>query len=75
MRLHANARTCPKSKALICRRVMDEGWRCLAAAEAAASAGAPPTSGWRAFGARAWRAWPIAHRARIDAPDRSTPAG
>jgi len=35
MRLHANARTCPKSRALICRRVLDEGWKVQAAAEAA----------------------------------------
>jgi transposase InsO family protein len=35
MRLHANARTCPRSRALICRRVIDEGWRVAAAARAA----------------------------------------
>lgn len=35
MRLHANARTCPKSRALICRRVITEGWPVKAAADAA----------------------------------------
>ena len=35
MRLHANARTCPKSRALICRRVIEEGWSVREAAEAA----------------------------------------
>jgi transposase InsO family protein len=35
MQLHANARTCPKSRALIARRVLEEGWSLAAAAEAA----------------------------------------
>jgi transposase len=35
MKLHANARTCPKSRALIARRVLEEGWSLAAAAEAA----------------------------------------
>jgi transposase InsO family protein len=35
MKLHANARTCPKSRALIARRVLEEGWALAAAAEAA----------------------------------------
>jgi transposase InsO family protein len=35
MKLHANARTCPKSRALIARRVLGEGWSLAAAAEAA----------------------------------------
>jgi transposase InsO family protein len=35
MKLHANARTCPNSRALIARRVLDEGWSLRAAAEAA----------------------------------------
>jgi transposase InsO family protein len=35
MQLHANARTCPKSRALIARRVLGEGWSLAAAAEAA----------------------------------------
>jgi transposase InsO family protein len=35
MKLHANARTCPKSRALIARRVLDEGWSLRSAAEAA----------------------------------------
>jgi transposase InsO family protein len=35
MQLHANARTCPKSRALIARRVLEEGWSLAEAAEAA----------------------------------------
>jgi transposase len=35
MKLHANARTCPNSRALIARRVRGEGWSLRAAAEAA----------------------------------------
>jgi transposase InsO family protein len=35
MKLHANARTCPKSRALIARRVLELGWTVAAAAEAA----------------------------------------
>ena len=35
MKLHGNARTCPKSRALIARRVLEEGWSLTAAAEAA----------------------------------------
>jgi transposase len=39
MRLHANARTCPKSGALLARRVLEEGWSLAAAAEAAGVSG------------------------------------
>src|SRR3989440_1353871 len=35
MKLHANARTCPNSRALIARRVLDQGWSLRSAAEAA----------------------------------------
>lgn len=35
MKLHANHRTCPSSRRLICRRVLDEGWTLAEAAEAA----------------------------------------
>lgn len=35
MNLHANARTCPKSRALIAARVLAQGWTLRAAAEAA----------------------------------------
>jgi transposase InsO family protein len=35
MRLHANHRTCPSSRRLICRRVLEEGWSVARAAEAA----------------------------------------
>jgi transposase InsO family protein/transposase len=35
MKLHANHRTCPSSRLLICRRVLEEGWTLQQAAEAA----------------------------------------
>ncbi|HEV8178424.1 MAG TPA: IS481 family transposase [Gemmatimonadales bacterium] len=35
MKLHANARTCPKSRELLAKRVIDENWTLIAAAEAA----------------------------------------
>lgn len=35
MQLHANHRTCPSSRLLICRRVLEEGWTLRQAAEAA----------------------------------------
>jgi transposase len=35
MNLHANHRTCPSSRRLICRRVLEEGWSLQQAAEAA----------------------------------------
>lgn len=35
MNLHANHRTCPSSRRLICRRVLDEGWTLQQAAAAA----------------------------------------
>jgi transposase InsO family protein/transposase len=35
MKLHANHRTCPSSRCLICRRVLEEGWTLEQAAEAA----------------------------------------
>ena len=35
MKLHANHRTCPSSRRLICRRVVEEGWTLARAAEAA----------------------------------------
>jgi transposase InsO family protein len=35
MKLHANHRTCPSSRRLICRRVLEEGWTVAQAAEAA----------------------------------------
>ena len=34
MRLHANHRTCPSSRLLLCRRVLEEGWTLRRAAEA-----------------------------------------
>ena len=35
MRIHANARTCPNSRRLLVRRIEEEGWSLMAAAEAA----------------------------------------
>jgi transposase InsO family protein len=35
MKLHANARTCPKSRRLLVRRIEEEGWSLMVAAEAA----------------------------------------
>src|SRR6188472_2089706 len=35
MKIHANARTCPNSRKLLVRRIEEEGWSLMAAAEAA----------------------------------------
>jgi transposase len=35
MKIHGNARTCPNSRLLICRRVVEQGWSRARAAEAA----------------------------------------
>ena len=35
MNIHANARTCPKSRSLLVRRIEDEGWTPMEADEAA----------------------------------------
>ena len=35
MTLHRNAKTCPKGRLLLCRRVLDDGWSLKDAAEAA----------------------------------------
>ena len=35
MTLHRNARTCPESRRLLARRVLEQGWTAKAAAEAA----------------------------------------
>src|SRR5919197_3152086 len=35
MRLHGNARTCPRSRRVLVERVVEEGWALTAAAEAA----------------------------------------
>jgi len=47
MKLHANARTCPKSRRLLVRRVESEGWSLAAAAEAAGVSGRTAAK-WRA---------------------------
>src|SRR5262245_53496038 len=39
MKLHANHRTCPSSRRLICTRVLEEGWTLAEAAEAAGCSG------------------------------------
>jgi transposase InsO family protein len=51
MKLHANARTCPKSRALIARRVLVEGWSLAAAAEAAGVSVVTARKWVRRFGA------------------------
>jgi leucine-zipper of insertion element IS481 len=35
MNLHANSRTCPRSRLLLCWRVVEQGWNLAEAAEAA----------------------------------------
>ena len=45
MNLHANHRTCPSSRRLICRRVLEHGWSLAQAAEAAGCSPAPRPSG------------------------------
>ena len=45
MKLHRNARTCPNSRALIARRVLEEDWT-LAAAAAAAGVSVPTARKW-----------------------------
>jgi transposase InsO family protein len=53
MKLHANARTCPKSRRLIVGRVEEEGWSLAAAAEAAGVSertAAKWVARWRAAG-------------------------
>jgi transposase InsO family protein len=45
MTLHRNARTCPESRRLIARRVIEEGWT-LAAAAAAAGVSVPTARKW-----------------------------
>jgi transposase InsO family protein len=39
MKLHANHRTCPSSRLLLCRRVLEEGWTLQQAADAAGCSG------------------------------------
>jgi transposase InsO family protein len=53
MKLHANARTCPKSRRLIVQRVAEQGWSLAAAAEAAGVSertAAKWLARWRAVG-------------------------
>ena len=49
MRLHANHRTCPSSRRLICRRVLEEGWTVAQAAEAAGCSGRTASKWLRRF--------------------------
>jgi transposase len=35
MKIHANARTCPNSRKLLVKRIEEENWSLMAAAEAA----------------------------------------
>lgn len=45
MKIHANARTCAKSRRLLVRRVLEEGWSLMEAAEEPASSGRPDVDG------------------------------
>ena len=45
MKLHGNARTCPKTRELIAKRVLEEGWSLMAAA-AAAGVSEPTARKW-----------------------------
>jgi transposase InsO family protein len=54
MKLHANARTCPKSRKLLVKRIEEEGWSLMVAAEAAGISertAAKWLARWRAEGA------------------------
>ena len=71
MTLHRNARTCPESRELLARRVLDQGWTLTAAAEAA-GVSVPTARKWVADGREASRfriaprprdGWPTAPRA------------
>ena len=50
MNTHKNARMTVHGRALLVRRIEEEGWRVADAATPPASLSAPPTSGWRAIG-------------------------
>ncbi len=52
MDIHANVRTCPNSRRLLVKRVEEENWSLMVAAEDAGSASAAPASGWGDGGAR-----------------------
>jgi hypothetical protein len=60
MKLHANARTCPHSRRLAVRRVLEEGWRLAAAAEAAGVSVRTFRSGWAATARKASGGYSIA---------------
>ncbi|HSN67841.1 MAG TPA: leucine zipper domain-containing protein, partial [Thermoanaerobaculia bacterium] len=47
MELHKNARTCPASRALLVRRVLEESWTVAAAS---AAAGCSERTGWKWVG-------------------------
>jgi transposase len=51
MKIHANARTCPNSRRLLVKRIEEEGWSLMAAAEAACISERSAAK-WRAH----WRA-------------------
>jgi transposase len=53
MRIHRNARTCPNSRRLLVRRIEEEGWALIPAAEAAGISERTARkwlAGWRAEG-------------------------
>jgi transposase InsO family protein len=47
MNLHANSRTCPHTRLLLCRRVLEQGWKVEEAAEAA---GCSARTAWKWIG-------------------------
>lgn len=47
MKLHRNAKTCPQSRALMARRVLEEGWSLTQVAEAAGVS--EPTAAAKSF--------------------------
>ena len=49
MKLHGNHRTCPSSRLLICRRVLEQGWTLVQAAEAAGCSGRTASKWLRRF--------------------------
>lgn len=66
MNLHANSRTCPHTRLLLCRRVLEEGWKVR---EAAAAAGCSPRTAWKWIGR--YRAGDRALADRSSRPQRS----
>ena len=65
MKLHGNARTCPHSRLLMVRRVVEEGWTLAQAAEAAGVSVRTVSKWLAAFAPRARTACSTAPRRRV----------